>query len=107
LKESWLCCSSGRFGANDAIRDSSVGHSPQIPVRPGRQRRFDPSRVFFDAHFSFQMMLSKLSYKHLFLVLRLALFYVDRDLRPFSIDRSSFFVFAGGGAGDSPIGALS
>jgi len=42
-------------------------------------------------------MLSEPSYKHLFLVLRLALSYVDRDLRPFSIDRSSLFVFAGGG----------
>jgi hypothetical protein len=43
----------------------------------------------------------------LFLVLRLALFYVDRDRRPFSIDCSSLFVFAGGGAGDSPVGAPS
>jgi hypothetical protein len=89
LKESWLCCSSGRFGANDAIRDSSVGHSPQIPIRPGRQRCIDPSRAFSMHIFSRQMMPSKPSYKHLFLVLRLALFYVDRN-RPFSIYRSSF-----------------
>jgi hypothetical protein len=59
----------------------------------------------FRAHFSCQMMLSEPSYKHLLLVLRLALFYVDRDRRPFSIDRSSLFVFAGGGVGDSPVGA--
>jgi hypothetical protein len=51
-------------------------------------------------------MLPKPSYKHLFLVLRLALFYLDRDRR-LLICRSSFFVFAGGGAGDSPVGALS
>ena len=46
LKESWLRCSSDRFAANHAIRDSSVGHSPQIPIRPGRQRRIDSSRAF-------------------------------------------------------------
>jgi hypothetical protein len=61
----------------------------------------------FRCTFFVPMMLSEPSYKHLFLVLRLALSYVDRDLRPFSIDRSSLFVFAGGGAGDSPVGAPS
>jgi hypothetical protein len=42
----------------------------------------------------------------LFLVLRLVLFYVDRDRRPFSINRSSLFVFAGGGAGILPLARL-
>ena len=37
---------------------------------------------------------------------KLALFYLDRDCRRL-ICRSSFFVFAGSGAGDSPVGALS
>jgi len=44
LNESCLCCSSGRFAANDAICDSSAGHSPGIPIRPGGQRRIDRGR---------------------------------------------------------------
>jgi len=101
-----MLCSSDRFAANGAIRDSSVGHSPQIPIRPGRQRCIDPSRAFSMHIFRANWCCPSPSYKHLFLVLRLTLFYLDRDRR-LLICRSSFFVFAGGGAGDSPVGALS